>query len=199
MLGKGAEIMSTWLPRIVFNSIGLSLQISPLLMFRNMVSQYLCFSETKQVWIWKSLNLSFLSLMYASVSVRRSKIDFLNDWLSLFELGSRRTVDVMDVATQRNLEMTMKEWQQYYENPKKDRLLNVISLEFSHTKLEHYINAPRTVKLQPVDYVQVWNDNNCSYYIDVGPSDWLGRSNMAESFETSPERIYQLDGWNVVS
>ena len=61
----------------------------------------------------------------------------------------------MDVATQRNLEMTMKEWQQYYENPKKDRLLNVISLEFSHTKLEHYINAPRTVKLQPVDYVQV--------------------------------------------
>lgn len=54
-------------------------------------------------------------------------------------------VDVMDVATQRNLEMTMKEWQQYYENPNKDRLLNVISLEFSHTKLEHMVYPPRTV------------------------------------------------------
>ena len=55
-------------------------------------------------------------------------------------------VDVMEVATQRNLEMTMKEWQQYYENPNKDRLLNVISLEFSHTKLEHYVAAPKTVE-----------------------------------------------------
>jgi len=54
-------------------------------------------------------------------------------------------VDVMEVATQRNLEMTMKEWQQYYESPNKDRLLNVISLEFSHTKLEHMVHPPATV------------------------------------------------------
>lgn len=52
----------------------------------------------------------------------------------------------MDVSTQRNLEMSMKEWQQYYETPNKERLLNVISLEFSHTKLEHYVNAPATVE-----------------------------------------------------
>jgi len=68
-------------------------------------------------------------------------------------VGSRRMVDVMEVATQRNLEMTMKEWQQYYENPNKDRLLNVISLEFSHTKLEHYVAAPKTVRL--IDWVEV--------------------------------------------
>lgn len=60
-------------------------------------------------------------------------------------VGSRRMVDVMEVATQRNLEMTMKEWQQYYESPNKDRLLNVISLEFSHTKLEHMVHPPSTV------------------------------------------------------
>lgn len=54
-------------------------------------------------------------------------------------------VDVMEVATQRNLEMTMKEWQQYYENPDRDRLLNVISLEFSHTKMEHMVQPPLTV------------------------------------------------------
>lgn len=53
----------------------------------------------------------------------------------------------MEVATQRNLEMTMKEWQQYYDNPNRDRLLNVISLEFSHTKLENLVHPPRTVKL----------------------------------------------------
>lgn len=52
----------------------------------------------------------------------------------------------MEVATQRNLEMTMKEWQQYYESPNKDRLLNVISLEFSHTKLEHMVHPPLTVQ-----------------------------------------------------
>lgn len=60
-------------------------------------------------------------------------------------VGSRRMVDVMEVATQRNLEMTMKEWQQYYESPNKDRLLNVISLEFSHTKLEHMVHPPLIV------------------------------------------------------
>ena len=69
--------------------------------------------------------------------------------------GSRRMVDVMDVATQRNLEMTMKEWQQYYENPNKDRLLNVISLEFSHTKLEHCVSAPRTVEFQLAHRIMV--------------------------------------------
>ncbi|XP_046452222.1 jmjC domain-containing histone demethylation protein 1-like isoform X2 [Daphnia pulex] len=68
-------------------------------------------------------------------------------------VGSRRMVDVMEVATQRNLEMTMKEWQQYYESPNKDRLLNVISLEFSHTKLEHMVHPPSTVSL--LDWVEV--------------------------------------------
>jgi len=60
-------------------------------------------------------------------------------------LGSRRTVDVMDVNTQKNFEMTMKEWAKYYEEPVKDKLLNVISLEFSHTKLENYIKRPNIV------------------------------------------------------
>lgn len=60
-------------------------------------------------------------------------------------LGSRRQLDVMDVNTQKNFEMTMKEWQRYYEEEDKDRLLNVISLEFSHTKLENFVTAPSIV------------------------------------------------------
>lgn len=63
----------------------------------------------------------------------------------IINLGSRRMLDVMDVNTQKNVEMTMKEWTKYYEDPEKDKLLNVISLEFSHTKLENYIKRPNIV------------------------------------------------------
>nr|XP_023016137.1 jmjC domain-containing histone demethylation protein 1-like [Leptinotarsa decemlineata] len=70
-------------------------------------------------------------------------------------VGSRRVLDVMDVNTQKNSEMTMKDWQKYYEDPEKDRLLNVISLEFSHTKLENYVQSPTVVR--QVDWVDcVW-------------------------------------------
>lgn len=53
----------------------------------------------------------------------------------------------MDVNTQKNQEMTMKEWCRYYNDPNKDRLLNVISLEFSHTKLENYVQSPTIVSI----------------------------------------------------
>ncbi|XP_049794770.1 jmjC domain-containing histone demethylation protein 1-like [Schistocerca nitens] len=70
-------------------------------------------------------------------------------------VGSRRILDVMDVNTQKNVEMTMKEWQRYYDDPKKEKLLNVISLEFSHTKLENYIQTPTVVR--QIDWVDcVW-------------------------------------------
>ncbi|GLH03864.1 JmjC domain-containing histone demethylation protein 1 [Gryllus bimaculatus] len=70
-------------------------------------------------------------------------------------VGSRRILDVMDVNTQKNVEMTMREWQRYYDDPEKDRLLNVISLEFSHTKLENYIQTPTVVR--QIDWVDcVW-------------------------------------------
>lgn len=68
-------------------------------------------------------------------------------------VGSRRILDVMDVNTQKNLEMTMKEWQKYYEDTNKKKLLNVISLEFSQTKLENYVQSPKIVR--QVDWVDV--------------------------------------------
>lgn len=68
-------------------------------------------------------------------------------------VGSRRVLDVMDVNTQKNMEMTMKEWQKYYEDTSKKKLLNVISLEFSHTKLENYVQSPTVVRL--TDWVDV--------------------------------------------
>ncbi|KAH8041659.1 hypothetical protein HPB51_017461 [Rhipicephalus microplus] len=67
--------------------------------------------------------------------------------------GSRRVLDVMDVTTQKDIEMTMKDWCRYFENPNRDKLLNVISLEFSHTKLENYVESPSLVR--QVDWVDV--------------------------------------------
>jgi len=72
-------------------------------------------------------------------------------------VGSRRTVDVMDVQTQKNKFMTMKDWQKYFDTAAEERteLLNVISLEISNTKLDTQIQAPKVVR--HVDWVdKVW-------------------------------------------
>uniref|UniRef100_A0A671KWS9 Lysine-specific demethylase 2B n=1 Tax=Sinocyclocheilus anshuiensis TaxID=1608454 RepID=A0A671KWS9_9TELE len=67
--------------------------------------------------------------------------------------GSRRAVDVMDVSTQKGSEMSMAQFVRYYETPEdeRDKLFNVISLEFSNTKLENLIKRPTVVDL--VDWV----------------------------------------------
>lgn len=61
--------------------------------------------------------------------------------------GSRRMIDVMDVSTQKGTEMSMAQWRRYYETPpsQREKLYNVISLEFSHTKLESLVKRPATV------------------------------------------------------
>lgn len=52
----------------------------------------------------------------------------------------------MNVKTQRGEELSMKEWTKYYESEERDRLLNVISLEFSHTSLDNYVEQPDVVR-----------------------------------------------------
>uniref|UniRef100_A0A7N6AE83 [histone H3]-dimethyl-L-lysine(36) demethylase n=1 Tax=Anabas testudineus TaxID=64144 RepID=A0A7N6AE83_ANATE len=68
-------------------------------------------------------------------------------------VGSRRMIDVMDVSTQKGTEMSMAQWTRYYETPpaQREKLYNVISLEFSHTKLENLVKRPFTVDL--IDWV----------------------------------------------
>ncbi len=73
-------------------------------------------------------------------------------------VGSKRIIDVMDVTTQKALTMSMKDWCEYFEGTehcKRTRLLNVISLEFSHTKLENYVEAPLVAR--QLDWIeQAW-------------------------------------------
>lgn len=68
-------------------------------------------------------------------------------------VGSKRIVDVMDVNTQKGIEMSMAQWGRYYETPpsEREKLYNVISLEFSHTKLEKLVQRPASVDL--IDWV----------------------------------------------
>uniref|UniRef100_A0A673K6R2 [histone H3]-dimethyl-L-lysine(36) demethylase n=1 Tax=Sinocyclocheilus rhinocerous TaxID=307959 RepID=A0A673K6R2_9TELE len=78
--------------------------------------------------------------------------DFSVSDVKLF-IGSRRMVDVMDVNTQKGIEMSMGQWRRYYETPpsEREKLYNVISLEFSHTKLEHLVKRPTSVDM--IDWV----------------------------------------------
>ncbi|XP_026548574.1 lysine-specific demethylase 2B-like [Notechis scutatus] len=68
-------------------------------------------------------------------------------------VGSRRIVDVVDVNTQKGIEMSMAQFVRYYETPEAERekLYNMISLEFSHTKLANIVKRPNVVDL--VDWV----------------------------------------------
>ncbi len=70
-------------------------------------------------------------------------------------VGPKRVVDIMDCSTQKNSEMTMKDWEEYYTSPNRTRKLNVISLEFSYTKMETMVTAPLIVR--QIDWIDnVW-------------------------------------------
>lgn len=104
-----------------------------------------------------------------------------NLWLA----GSRRSVDVMDVSTQKGTEMSMAQFARYYETPEeeRDKLFNVISLEFSHTKLENLIKRPTVVLslwLTPPYAPAVWltwaiGVWKCSFFVwsQVDQVDWV--------------------------
>lgn len=49
-------------------------------------------------------------------------------------VGSDRMVDVIDVERQTDILMSMKEFAEYFTSPNRIKLLNLISLEFTHTK-----------------------------------------------------------------
>eukprot|EP00795_Rhopilema_esculentum_P015221 gene15221-6425_t len=62
-------------------------------------------------------------------------------------------VDVVDTSTQQPIEMTMTQWTKYFATPEKDRILNVISLEFSHTGMDRLVEPPELVR--KIDWVNV--------------------------------------------
>ena len=52
----------------------------------------------------------------------------------MYLTGSMREIDVIDVARQEDYKMLMREWTDYYNSTNRDKIFNVISLEFSNTR-----------------------------------------------------------------
>jgi hypothetical protein len=68
--------------------------------------------------------------------------------------GRQRIVDVIQVSTQTDIQMTLDEWAAYYNQEKRDRILNVISLEIGKTALGKMVKRPFFVRqLDWIDHV----------------------------------------------
>ncbi|XP_071807682.1 histone lysine demethylase PHF8-like [Asterias amurensis] len=61
-------------------------------------------------------------------------------------VGSMKDIDAIDVPRQNECKMPMRQWVEYYNSPNRDKVLNVISLEFSGTKLSNLVQAPSIVR-----------------------------------------------------
>ncbi|XP_055882880.1 lysine-specific demethylase 7A-like isoform X1 [Biomphalaria glabrata] len=61
-------------------------------------------------------------------------------------VGSMREIDVINVSRQDDIKMLMREWTEYYNSPNRDKILNVISLEFSGTKLSEFVEPPNIIR-----------------------------------------------------
>ena len=91
------------------------------------------------------------STMELKWPVNGRSVALLTEFL-IIPIGPTRKVDVMDVSTQRSLQMTMHQWAKYFESNKRDTLLNVISLEISKTPLCDLVSPPDFVS----NYILYW-------------------------------------------
>ncbi|XP_029820518.1 lysine-specific demethylase PHF2 [Manacus vitellinus] len=61
-------------------------------------------------------------------------------------VGPERSVDVTDVTKQKDCKMKLKEFVDYYYSTNRKRVLNVINLEFSDTRMSSFVEPPDIVK-----------------------------------------------------
>ncbi|ERE86756.1 lysine-specific demethylase 7-like protein [Cricetulus griseus] len=57
-------------------------------------------------------------------------------------VGGDKVIDVIDVARQADSKMTLHNYVTYFMNPSRPKVLNVISLEFSDTKMSELVEVP---------------------------------------------------------
>lgn len=78
-------------------------------------------------------------------------------------------VDVIDVNTQQALEMTLQQWVKYFTSEERDEIYNVISLEFSHTKLEDMVEPPEVVSifLRKAEFRRLYTNLFCSLFVAI--------------------------------
>ncbi|KAL3241973.1 hypothetical protein MRX96_047841 [Rhipicephalus microplus] len=61
-------------------------------------------------------------------------------------IGPDFMLDVIDVRKQEDLKMTMSEWVDYFNSYDRSKVFNVISLEFSDTRLSDFVKPPSLVQ-----------------------------------------------------
>uniref|UniRef100_A0A4W4F2C8 Uncharacterized protein n=1 Tax=Electrophorus electricus TaxID=8005 RepID=A0A4W4F2C8_ELEEL len=61
-------------------------------------------------------------------------------------IGSDKEIDVIDVIRQADLKMKLGDFVEYYNSPNREKVLNVISLEFSDTRLSNLVETPKIVR-----------------------------------------------------
>uniref|UniRef100_A0A8B9GUL4 Lysine (K)-specific demethylase 7Ab n=1 Tax=Astyanax mexicanus TaxID=7994 RepID=A0A8B9GUL4_ASTMX len=74
-------------------------------------------------------------------------------------VGGDKVIDVIDVARQADSKMKLKEFVKYYYSPQRPKVLNVISLEFSDTKMSELVVVPDIA--QKMSWVEnYWPDDS---------------------------------------
>uniref|UniRef100_A0A3B3VHV4 PHD finger protein 8 n=1 Tax=Poecilia latipinna TaxID=48699 RepID=A0A3B3VHV4_9TELE len=61
-------------------------------------------------------------------------------------IGADKEIDVIDVSRQCDMKMRLGDFVEYYNSTNRDRVLNVISLEFSETRLSNLVETPKIVR-----------------------------------------------------
>ncbi|XP_010387174.2 histone lysine demethylase PHF8 isoform X6 [Rhinopithecus roxellana] len=61
-------------------------------------------------------------------------------------VGSDKEIDVIDVTRQADCKMKLGDFVKYYYSGKREKVLNVISLEFSDTRLSNLVETPKIVR-----------------------------------------------------
>ncbi|XP_048011045.1 lysine-specific demethylase 7A isoform X1 [Megalobrama amblycephala] len=74
-------------------------------------------------------------------------------------VGANKVIDVIDVARQADSKLKLGEFVKYYYQPEKAKVLNVISLEFSDTKMADLVEVPEIA--QKMSWVEnYWPDDS---------------------------------------
>ncbi|XP_061470091.1 histone lysine demethylase PHF8 isoform X2 [Rhineura floridana] len=61
-------------------------------------------------------------------------------------VGADKEIDVIDVTRQADLKMRLGDFVSYYTSSRREKVLNVISLEFSETRLSNLVETPKIVR-----------------------------------------------------
>ncbi|XP_060226839.1 histone lysine demethylase PHF8-like [Meriones unguiculatus] len=76
-------------------------------------------------------------------------------------VGSDKEIDVIDVACQANCKMMLRDFVKYYYSEKREKVFNVVSLEFSNTRLSNMVEMPKIVR--KLSWVENLRPEECGF------------------------------------